>query len=171
MTVSTLPKPRKTRVFASAMSLRRKYPTLAKLPLDKYAPSSEPLHFYAKIVKGECNSNTRKPCFTGIDVAEPHPILLKDSERRVQRQALIEPLTLFYTCKHRDIICGQTKVETQNFASHKQGRAINKCETCLSLPRLMLGRRKEEHRIQVRILPGITASFARETQDFASLLG
>ena len=26
------------------------------------------------------------------------------------------------------------------------------------------------HRIQVRILPGITASFACETQDFASLL-
>ena len=26
------------------------------------------------------------------------------------------------------------------------------------------------HRIQVRILPGITASFARETQNFASLL-
>ena len=30
---------------------------------------------------------------------------------------------------------------------------------------------QEWHRIQVRILPGIAASFACETQDFASLLG
>ena len=96
-----------------------------ELSMDKYAHPSVPSHFYAKVVKGECNGNTGKLCFTGIDVAEPHPILLKGSERRVQRQALIEPLTLFYTYKQRDIICGQTKVETQNFASHKQGLAIN----------------------------------------------
>ena len=49
LTVNTLPKPRKTRVFVSAVSLRRKYPTLAELPMDKYAPPSAPLHFYAKL--------------------------------------------------------------------------------------------------------------------------
>ena len=36
--------------------------------------------------------------------------------------------------------------------------------------RFPLGRRKEGHRIQVRILPGIVWLFPRETQDFASLL-
>ncbi len=36
--------------------------------------------------------------------------------------------------------------------------------------RFSLGRRKEGHRIQVRILPGIVWLFPRETQDFASLL-
>ena len=60
----------------------------------------------------------------------------------IRKHALIELLTLPYTCKQRDIICGQTKVETQNLASHKQGRAINRCEICLSLPRFLLGRRK-----------------------------
>ena len=60
----------------------------------------------------------------------------------IRKQALIELLTLPYTCKQRDIICGQTKVETQNLASHKQGCAINKCEICLSLLSFLLGRRK-----------------------------
>ena len=55
-----------------------------------------------------------------------------------------------YKCwKRQDVICGLTKVETQNFASHKQGCAINWGD----------------------YVPVITASFARETQDFASLLG
>ena len=57
--------------------------------MDKYAHPSAPLHFYTKIAKGECNSNTGKLCFTGIDVAELHPILLKNSERRVQRQTIL----------------------------------------------------------------------------------
>ena len=35
------------------------------------------------------------------------------------------------------------KVETQNFASHKQGYAINRCETCLSMLRFLLVRRKD----------------------------
>ena len=41
------------------------------------------------------------------------------------------------------------KVETQNLASHKQGYAIKRCE----------------------YVPFIAEFFARETQDFASLLG
>ena len=36
--------------------------------------------------------------------------------------------------------------------------------------RFPLGRRKEGHRIQVRILPGIVWLFAWETQNLASLL-
>ena len=40
------------------------------------------------------------------------------------------------------VILSQTKVETQNFASHKQGCAINRCETCLSMLRFLLVRRK-----------------------------
>ena len=63
------------------------------------------------------------------------------------------------------------KVETQNLASHKQGYAINRCETCLSMLRFLPGRRKEciyhQHIIVRALLPWI----ARETQDFASLLG
>ena len=35
--------------------------------------------------------------------------------------------------------------------------------------RFPLGRRKEGHLIQVRILPGIVWLYPRETQDFASL--
>ena len=35
------------------------------------------------------------------------------------------------------------KVETQNLASHKQGYAINRCETCLSMLRFLLVRRKD----------------------------
>ena len=55
-----------------------------------------------------------------------------------------------YKCwKRQDVICGLTKVETQDFASHKQGCAINWGD----------------------YMPGIAAFSARETQDFASLLG
>ena len=49
--------------------------------------------FYTKIAKGERSSKTEKLCFTRIDVAEPHPILYKNSERRVQQQ---DGKTLFY---------------------------------------------------------------------------
>ena len=41
------------------------------------------------------------------------------------------------------VILSLIKVETQNFASHKQGCAINKCEIWLSIPRLILVRRKD----------------------------
>ena len=41
---------------------------------------------YAKIVKGERNDEVENPCFYTFDTAEPHPILCKDSERRLQRQ-------------------------------------------------------------------------------------
>ncbi len=40
------------------------------------------------------------------------------------------------------VILSQTKVETQNLASHKQECAINRCETCLSMLRFLLVRRK-----------------------------
>ena len=40
----------------------------------------------ANIAKGECNGKEEKPCFFGFDIAEPHPILCKYSERREQRQ-------------------------------------------------------------------------------------
>lgn len=42
---------------------------------------------FAKIVKGECNSKWKNKVFTDFDIAEPHPVLFKDSERREQRQA------------------------------------------------------------------------------------
>ena len=89
----------------------------------------------------------------------------------IRKQALIELLTLPYTCKQRDIICGQTKVETQNFASHKQGCAINKCDYMPVNTAVDTRETQGWHRIQVRILPGIAVFIARETQNFASLLG
>ena len=36
---------------------------------------------YAKIVKGESNSKRKNKVFTDFDIAEPHPIFYKDSER------------------------------------------------------------------------------------------
>ena len=33
---------------------------------------------YAKIMQGECSSNTGKRSFTGLDIAEPPLILYKD---------------------------------------------------------------------------------------------
>ena len=47
------------------------------------------------------------------------------------------------------VIRGQSKVETQDFASHKQGCPINRGD----------------------YMPVIAEFVARETQDFASLLG
>ena len=43
--------------------------------------------YYANIVKGERNDKAEKPCFYSFGTAEPHPILCKYSERRVQRQS------------------------------------------------------------------------------------
>ena len=36
---------------------------------------------YSKIAKGECNSKRENEVFTDFDIAEPHPILFRDSER------------------------------------------------------------------------------------------
>ena len=49
--------------------------------------------YYTNIAKGESSSKTGKQRFTGIDVAEPHPILYKYSERREQQQ---DGKTTFY---------------------------------------------------------------------------
>ena len=46
-----------------------------------------------RVVKGESSSKTGKQRFTGIDVAEPHPILYKYSERQEQQQ---DGKTTFY---------------------------------------------------------------------------
>ena len=43
--------------------------------------------YFAKIMKGECNSKSEKRSFSGFDTAEPHLILCKDNERWVQQQA------------------------------------------------------------------------------------
>lgn len=40
---------------------------------------SERFLFVAKRVKGECNDKSGKRSFTGDGIAEPHPILCKDS--------------------------------------------------------------------------------------------
>ena len=36
--------------------------------------------FYAKIMRGERNSKAGKPCFTGLDIAEPKLIFYKDTQ-------------------------------------------------------------------------------------------
>ncbi|MEJ8768249.1 hypothetical protein [Prevotella sp. HCN-7019] len=36
---------------------------------------------YLKIAKGESNSKWKNKVFTDFDIAEPHPVLFKDSER------------------------------------------------------------------------------------------
>ncbi len=36
---------------------------------------------FAKIVKGERNSKWKNEVFMIFDIAEPHPVLFKDSER------------------------------------------------------------------------------------------
>ena len=41
---------------------------------------------YAKIMRGERSSKAGKPCFTGLDIAEPKLILCKDNARRAQQQ-------------------------------------------------------------------------------------
>ena len=35
---------------------------------------------YAKIMRGERNSKAGKPCFTGLDIAEPKLIFYKDTQ-------------------------------------------------------------------------------------------
>ena len=50
--------------------------------------------------------------------------------------------SLSYTWKYRDIIRGLSKVETQNFESHKKGCAKTEVEGRLSLLRFLPGRRK-----------------------------
>ena len=35
---------------------------------------------YAEIMRGERNSKAGKPCFTGLDIAEPKLILCKDTQ-------------------------------------------------------------------------------------------
>ena len=89
----------------------------------------------------------------------------------IRKQALIELLTLPYTYEQRDIICGQTKVETQNLASHKQGCAINKCDYMPVIAEFFARVTQGWAINKCDYMPFITAPFARETQDFASLLG
>ena len=82
----------------------------------------------------------------------------------IRKQALIELLTLPYTCKQRDIICGQTKVETQNLASHKQGCAINRCDYAPAITALFARETQGWAINKCDYAPVITAFFARETQ-------
>lgn len=42
-----------------------------------YIPSSRS---GVRIMRGERNSKAGKPCFTGIDIAEPKPIFYKDTQ-------------------------------------------------------------------------------------------
>ena len=55
--------------------------------------------YYTNIVKGESSSKTGKQRFTGIDVAEPHPILYKYSERQEQRQRGKAMTVLLWHCR------------------------------------------------------------------------
>jgi len=41
---------------------------------------------FAKIVKGECNGKRKEEFLFILRIAEPPPVLFKDSERRVQWQ-------------------------------------------------------------------------------------
>ena len=36
--------------------------------------------FYTKLMRGERNSKAGKPCFTGLDIAEPKLIFYKDTQ-------------------------------------------------------------------------------------------
>ena len=63
------------------------------------------------------------------------------------------------------------KVETQNFASHKQGWAINRCED-VTVIAVFFVRETQGWAISWSEDMAVIAAFvARETQDFASLLG
>ena len=63
------------------------------------------------------------------------------------------------------------KVETQNLASHKQECAINRCDYVPVITAVFAGRRKECIYHQHIIVRALLRILARETQDFASLLG
>ena len=62
--------------------------------------------------------------------------------RQIWKQTLIASQSLSNTWKYRDIIRGPSKVETQNFESHKKGCAETEMEGRTSLMRLLPGRCK-----------------------------
>ena len=53
---------------------------------------------YAKIMRGERNSKAGKPCFTGLDIAEPKLILCKDNanERKESVLSVSRVQLIFY---------------------------------------------------------------------------
>ncbi|WP_273531102.1 hypothetical protein [Leyella lascolaii] len=44
---------------------------------------------YAMILKGECNIKSGKRSFTGLDTAEPHHILCKDTAKEVRHKRIL----------------------------------------------------------------------------------
>ena len=107
------------------------------------------------------------------------PVIAEFFARETQDFASLLGWRHHYKCwKQRDIVCGLTKVETQNLASHKQVCTINWGEMCLSLLSLFLVRRKilrlywEEMHLLSAISSHVRVGWTwRETQHFASLLG
>ena len=69
------------------------------------------------------------------------------------------------------VIRGQSKVETQDFASHKQGYAINRGDYMPVVTEFVARETQGCHIGRVDYMPVIAEFVARETQDFASLLG
>jgi hypothetical protein len=62
---------------------------------------------YAKIMRGERSSKAGKPCFTGLDIAEPKLILCKDNASERNESLLLHCRVQLILCK---IICLTTNV-------------------------------------------------------------
>ena len=59
--------------------------------------------FYAKIMRGERNSKAGKPCFTGLDIAEPKLILCKDNANERKESVLSVSRVKLILCKDTQI--------------------------------------------------------------------
>jgi hypothetical protein len=68
------------------------------------------------------------------------------------------------------VIRDQSKVETQNLASHKQGYAINRVDYMAVVAEFVACETQGCHINRVDYMPVIAEFVACETQDFASLL-
>ena len=62
---------------------------------------------YAKIMRGERSSKAGKPCFTGLDIAEPKLILCKDNANESNENLLLHCRVQLILYK---IICLTTNV-------------------------------------------------------------
>ena len=56
---------------------------------------------YAKIMQGESNGKTGKPCFTGFDTAEPQLSLCKDNANECSESLLLHCRVQLSLCKGR----------------------------------------------------------------------
>ena len=106
----------------------------------------------AKIMQGECNSKAGKPCFTGLDIAEPKLIFYKDNANERKESLLSVSRVHVILYKDTNKIITQASMSTNFYPYAARWRfnmmlwAGDGCVSCLITPLYAMAERMKKRR-------------------------